>query len=216
MAFTSANMNASMPGNSGPRPRNVDYYLQRMNGYSKNTISIQPQTKPQYNPGDTIVFRLPTNSILDLHTLTMKFAGQLIYVGSTTCNCQLPRFSQAFFRRKDWTMGGMQAGMGSLHDYGALYSLLGAHKIPINRFSADLDVTDQANYIQFANNPPGNASGAYTLPAATATAPTQNQSPWVPLSVTSWLGVAAGSFMRFLVGYSFAEKFKSSKLSSAM
>ncbi len=72
-----------MPDAPGARSRNVDYYLQRMAGYSKNTISIQPQTKPQYYPGDTVVFRLPTNSILDLHTLTLKFASQLV----SLCAC---------------------------------------------------------------------------------------------------------------------------------
>ncbi len=81
-SYTVADTHATMPDAPGARPRNVDYYLQRMAGYSKNTISIQPQTKPQYKPGDTVVFRLPTNSILDLHTLTLKFAGQLIYSGS--------------------------------------------------------------------------------------------------------------------------------------
>lgn len=208
MAFTIANTNATMPGApgprpgaSGPRPRNVDYYLQRMAGYSKNTISIQPQTKAQYNLGDTIVFRLPTNSILDLHTLTLKCAGQIIYCGSNTAGVyvQFPRFTQSMFRRKDWTMGGMQTGCGSLHDYGAPYSLLGAHKIPINRFSADLDVTDNANCINFTplatcSSPPS----FFVLKPATIAFPTQNVTPWQPFSVTSWLGVASGTFMRFL------------------
>jgi len=204
MAFTTANTNATMPGAPGPRPRNVDYYLQRMAGYSKNTISIQPQTKPQYNPGDTIVFRLPANSILDLHTLTLKYAGQIIYSGSNTAgvSVQFPRFTQAMFRRKDWTMGGMQTGCGSLHDYGGLYSLLGAHKIPINRFSADLDVTDNANYVAFQRPEVPPNPGAFLLKPATLGAPYQNVSPWVPFSVTSWLGIASGSFMRFLVSHS--------------
>ena len=183
MAFTTANTNATMPNAPGPRPRNVDYYLQRMAGYSKNTISIQPQTKPTYNPGDTVVFRLPTNSILDLRTFTLKFAGQIVYSGSNASgiNTQFPRFSQAFLRRNDWTMGGMQTGCGSLHDYGALYSLLGAHKIPLDRFSADLDVTDNANYIPFQANPTKPQLGAFNLKPATQTNPSQNTSPWIGL-----------------------------------
>jgi len=39
----------------GAQPRNVEYYLQRMVGYSKNTIRILPQSKPTYNAGDTVV-----------------------------------------------------------------------------------------------------------------------------------------------------------------
>jgi len=83
MAFTIANTNATMPDALGPRPRNVVYHLQRMAGYSKNTISIQPQTKPHYYPGDTLVCRLPTDSILDLHTLTLNFVGRMIIPAQT-------------------------------------------------------------------------------------------------------------------------------------
>ncbi len=201
MAFTIANTNAMMPNGEGAWSRNVDYHLQRVAGYSKNTISIQPQTRPQYNLGDTVVFRLPTNSILDLHTLTLEFVGMIVYGGSDTAGikCNFPRFTQAFFRRKEWTSGRMQLGCCSWHDYGALYSLVGAHKIPINRFSADLDVTDNANCINFTplatcSSPPS----FFVLKPATIAFPTQNVTPWQPFSVTSWLGVASGTFMRFL------------------
>jgi len=131
------------------------------------------------------VFRLPTNSILDLHTLTLKCAGQIIYCGSNTAGVyvQFPRFTQSMFRRKDWTMGGMQTGCGSLHDYGAPYSLLGAHKIPINRFSADLDVTDNGNYIAFQRPPVPPNPGAFLLKLATTALPLQNTTPWVPFSL---------------------------------
>lgn len=179
------NANAGMP--KGSRPRNLDYYLNRMSGYSKNTIKIQPQTKETYNPGDTVIFRLPTNSILDLHTLNMKFAGCLVNVSGSTCKATFPRFTQSFIRRFDITMGGMQVGLGSLHDYRALYALLGAHKIPANRFAADLDVTDQGSYLT-----------DYATVAAAAGG-VNGQSSWCPMTISSWLGLASGQFMRFLV-----------------
>lgn len=190
-----------MATTSGAQPRNLDYYLQRMSGYSKNTIKIQPQTKYAYNAGDTIIFRLPTNSIIDLHTLQLKMAGFIQNVGTNVCTCGFPRFTQSMFRRIDVTMGGMQTGLGSLHDYGFLYNLLGQHKIPQHRFGKDLQVTDQGGEVQYPTAVPPQGQRAdsghyYQVPVA-ATAG-QNPTPFKPLTVSSWLGVFGGQFMRFL------------------
>ena len=179
---------------AGARPRNVEYYLQRMLGYSKNTIRILPQSKPTYNPGDTVIFKLPTNSILDLHRRNMKFPCQLTNAGSNAELVALPRFTQSFIRRCDVTMGGMQTGLGSLHDYGALYHLMGVNKIPSHRSEMDLRVSDRGGYIT------GNDPITTVINAGTSTA-------WYPQTVSSWLGVLGGQFMRFLVSrYSLLRK----------
>jgi hypothetical protein len=186
-----------MSAPQGAQPRNLDYYLQRMSGYSKNTIRIQPQSKSTYDAGDTITFRLPTNSIIDLHTLTLKLSAQLQSIaadGEAAVTASFPRFTQSYFRRIDWTMGGMQAGLGSLHDYGFLYSMLANHKIPMTRTNADLNVTDSAGYLQktaVAVAGGKNSSNTVSLGAGA-------KSDWKPQSVTSWLGLPAGNFMRFL------------------
>ena len=171
---------------AGARPRNVEYYLQRMVGYSKNTIRILPQSKPTYNPGDTVIFRLPTNSILDLHTLNMKFSLQMTNVSASAGYVTAPRYTQSFIRRCDVTMGGMQVGLGSLHDYGACYHLMAANKIPDSRSEKDLYATDRAGHLVYTGDPAcvGVSSGASTN--------------WIPLTISSWIGVLGGSFMRFL------------------
>ena len=179
----------------GARPRNVEYYLQRMVGYSKNTIRILPQSKPTYNAGDTGIFRLPTNSILDLHTLNMKFSGQLTNNGSGSAQVGLPRFTQSFIRRLDITMGGMQTGLGSLHDYGSCYHLLAVNKIPSHRTELDLRATDHAGYLTAGTDPT-----VQTIASAA-------NSNWIPLTISSWLGLAGGQFMRFLVSHVFTGKF---------
>ncbi len=180
----------------GAQPRNVEYYLQRMVGYSKNTIRILPQSKPTYNAGDTVIFRLPTNSILDLHTLNLKFSCQLSNVGTSEAQVSLPRFTQSFIRRFDVTMGGMQTGLGALHDYGAAYHLLAVNKIPASRTEMDLRATDHAGYLTAVSDP--------TVQSIVNGA----NSSWIPLTISSWLGLAGGSFMRFLVSHFFTGKFK--------
>ena len=188
----------------GAQPRNLDYYLSRMSGYSKNTIRIQPQSKERYNAGDTIIFRLPTNSILDLHTLTLRYAGQILNINAATTGevkVAWPRYSQSVIRRLDVTMGGMQAGLGSLHDYGFLYNLLSNHKTPLQRSDVDLAVTDGTKAISTlyqggatggTDTSNGSEAGSYSIANnATGTA----SSGWKPFTVSSWLGIASGTFM---------------------
>ncbi|DBA68514.1 TPA: hypothetical protein ACH3X2_001184 [Trebouxia sp. C0005] len=170
----------------GAQPRNVEYYLQRMVGYSKNTIRILPQSKPTYNAGDTVIFRLPTNSILDLHTMNMKFSCQLSNVGTAAAQVSVPRFTQSFIRRFDITMGGMQTGLGALHDYGACYHLMAVNKIPTHRTKMDLRATDHAGYLTAVSDPTVQTIGNGA------------NSSWIPLTISSWRGLAGGSFMRFL------------------
>lgn len=59
------------------KPSNIDYYLNRLNGYTKNTVRQQPVSKSIYQAGETTVIRLPTNAIVDLHTLNVQFDLQL-------------------------------------------------------------------------------------------------------------------------------------------
>ena len=184
---------------SGAQPRNLDYYLQRMSGYSKNTIRILPQSKATYNAGDTIVFRLPTNSIIDLHTLQLKMSGRLTNTANQNIAIAYPRFTQSFFRRMDWQMGGMQTGLGSLHDYGFLYYLLASHKVPQDRYQGDLAAGDLAQPINFVGSVdvtapvarPGDLSATTTYTQV----PPAGSTPWAPLTVSSWLGLPAGNFM---------------------
>ena len=219
---------ASMPASTA---RNLDWYLQCMSGYSKNTIKIQPSSKFDYFAGDTVVFRLPTDSIIDLHTLTLNFSSRLFnkktvaagaadaVVQAATANASFPQHTSGFIRRNDWTMGGLQAGLGSVHDYGFLYNLLAQHKIPNTRSTFDLGVTDQGRAVnvststdaiaagaEVANGGPhlGASDGSYRLPpGGTLGAPTvldgvSNPSNWSPKSISSWLGLPGGQFMRFL------------------
>ena len=125
-------------------PRNIEYYISRIAGYSKNTIKLQPVSqKAPFVAGDVTIFRLPTNAIVDLHTLSLSFDlgiqttwGNIDQTLSTYCPTFLqgparaPRYSEALLRRVDVTAGGVQVGLGSLTDYGSAFSFLAMNTIP--------------------------------------------------------------------------------------
>lgn len=124
-------------------PRNIEYYISRIAGYSKNTIKLQPVSqKAPFVAGDVTIFRLPTNAIVDLHTLSLSFdLGIVTTWGVNQSNPTLcpgffqgparaPRYAEALMRRVDVTAGGVQVGLGSLTDYGSAFSFLAMNTIP--------------------------------------------------------------------------------------
>lgn len=116
-------------------PRNIEYYISRIAGYSKNTIKLQPvSNKAPFVSGDVTIFRLPTNAIIDLHTLSLSFDLQIastfatlgapLAPGFVNGPARPPRYAGALMRRIDVTAGGVQVGLGSLTDYGSCFSFL--------------------------------------------------------------------------------------------
>ena len=124
-------------------PRNIEYYISRIAGYSKNTIKLQPVSqKAPFVAGDVTIFRLPTNAIVDLHTLSLSFdLGIATTWGTQGANnaivstffqgpARAPRYAESLLRRIDVTAGGVQVGLGSLTDYGSAFSFLAMNTIP--------------------------------------------------------------------------------------
>ena len=124
-------------------PRNIEYYISRIAGYSKNTIKLQPVSqKAPFVAGDVTIFRLPTNAIVDLHTLSLSFDLGIATTWATnaaanvTCPtfyqgpARAPRYAETLLRRVDVTAGGVQVGLGSLTDYGSAFSFLAMNTIP--------------------------------------------------------------------------------------
>ena len=61
-------------------PDNLLYYLKSMQGYSRNNVKILPLTQTAgVRQGDTMQFRLPTNSLIDLSTWTLHGHRKLTY-----------------------------------------------------------------------------------------------------------------------------------------
>lgn len=201
-------------------PRNIQFMLNRLSAYSKNTIRLQPQTKSgPYNPGDTIAFRLPASALLDLHTATLQF--RVTYtdkrtVGATSVDdlgiaCP-PRYIAGFFKRVDIQMGSTSVGLTGLPDYGGLYTLLGHHTIHQDRAGMDLGWVENGGYLPFSNidntkygGLPATTQGNVTaLASASAQAGrtryrlSAGQTRNDVYQLRSFLGLMGGQYMRFM------------------
>jgi len=56
-------------------PKNLAYNIKTLSGFSKSTVVLTPDKYATVNQGDTIKVKLPSNTIVDLRTLSMHFKG---------------------------------------------------------------------------------------------------------------------------------------------
>jgi len=56
-------------------PRSLKMFVNKMSGYSRNTLKITPYRTQTVNSGDIITVDLPNSSMLDLNTLIFHFKG---------------------------------------------------------------------------------------------------------------------------------------------
>lgn len=162
------------------------------------------------------MFRLPTNAIIDLHTLTLAFdlgisTTQTAPNDASEGFAKPPRYSESLFRRVDVTAGGVQVGLGSLTDYGSAFSFLAMNTLSKekhqelnilelgggNRFLANKN-DSISNYNAFNPNATpvtGATVGPILWPEAGATGLTTR---WQRVHTSMWLGVLGGAYMRFL------------------
>lgn len=109
-------------------PKNLSMIVQRLANFNRQTIRVRPMSNDSAGPGQTIVFRFPSNTIIDLHNLQLKaevYSSCKCTVGSKSYYTELglPRYSNALFERVDVTVGGTTI-TGSNLDYGGLYTIL--------------------------------------------------------------------------------------------
>lgn len=97
-------------------PKSLQFFLNRMAAFNKNTIKLQPLNRTSFGPGDQVVFRLPANAMVDLHSLTMLFK-------LSTTGGGAPRHTSSLVQRVDVTANGVPLGLSGLADYASLYNI---------------------------------------------------------------------------------------------
>lgn len=106
-------------------PKSLRYFVNRVAGFSKQTVCFTPLYSGPYGANSQITARLPANSLVDLKSLVMKFDC------TATCNTSTPgtsaennlvppRHSSSFIRRFDTFLNGQQVALAGLDDYGSL------------------------------------------------------------------------------------------------
>lgn len=127
-------------------PKNLQLIAQRLANFHRTTVRTRAQSNDTASAGQTVTFRLPTNTLVDLHCLQiyaelqisntiqlpLATAGATIPAGTGTYPANGitmlagPRSAQSLIERLDIVING-QVVNGSNNDYGGLLSLLTNH-----------------------------------------------------------------------------------------
>lgn len=86
-------------------PDNLLYYVKKLQGYSRNNVKVLPLTTTKANFGDTVTFRLPTNSLIDLSSWAVH--GDLTIKGlDAKAHVRVGRDTASFIRTMQVQIGG--------------------------------------------------------------------------------------------------------------
>lgn len=103
-------------------PRNMQLVAQRLANMERTTIRVRPQSNDAVRSGNTIHFRLPTNTLVDLHNLQFFGTCEIDKVTGTKPH-GLPSNMQGAIERVDVVVNG-QSVYGSNNDYGGIQALM--------------------------------------------------------------------------------------------
>ena len=182
---------------------NVEYLVNKINGYQKNTVFVQPELfQNTYQPNNQkIEIKLPQNAIIDLHTLCLQFDLMLIpgFPGGTTTSgfgMRPPRYSSSLIRRLDVYVGGMQMGLSNLSDYCSIDCLR-------KNYHADVPKLCEFALYEMAGQPGMSTTFGSQYVAdnlANINSPVTQTTPggYYRTQITNFLGLLEGKFMRFL------------------
>lgn len=103
-------------GDFGVFPRNLAYSIKSLSGFSKQTVKILPD-RSDVNQSETIKFKLPVNSLIDLRTICIYWEGTC-----TTANTHFPRLSSSLIESLAVYFNSTQ--IDNIQGYNLLYNTL--------------------------------------------------------------------------------------------
>lgn len=104
-------------------PRNLGFALQRLSTNSKNIMKLSPLGTTTFHESEMITFRLPNNSLIDLHSLMLVFDGITKQDAATAGVTRFARNMVSIVRRLEVVING-QTISSNLSDYNSLSNLL--------------------------------------------------------------------------------------------
>jgi hypothetical protein len=107
----------------GSFPKNLAYNVKTLSGFSKTIVKMTPTPNTAVSAGQTLKVRLPSNSLVDLRTLTMYYEGTCTNTGgSGTGWLRFPRLSSSIIDTLNIYINGTL--IENITDYGHLYNSL--------------------------------------------------------------------------------------------
>jgi hypothetical protein len=161
-------------------PKNLAYNIKTLAGFSKTTCKLNIDKTGPVQMGDTFKVRLPSNTIVDLRTLTMYFRG---VASATTGRVHFPRLSSSIIRNLAVYVNGTQ--IENIQNYNTLYNKLydldgGGVDQTTKRFLENADPSVNYEYVTTSES----VAGATPLANTLAATPSDNKK----MMINNWIG----------------------------
>ena len=158
-------------------PAQLQYSLSRLSGFSSNTLRIVPLNTQSFSAGAQTIIRLPVNSTIDLHSLTLHFTA-------TPTLGVLPVQASELVGRLEVLVNGSSVYGAALQEYNTV------SKIYHNLIVGQDKIQEQAVY--------STGTAPATLAGYAAGNSGSTVSSATPLIIDNWVGFLGGSYQRYL------------------
>lgn len=180
-------------------PKNLALIVQRLANFHRTSIRVRAQSNDTVNSGSTVVFRLPTNTLVDLHNIQLTgkcyLSGQAAVLG-------LPTSMHGCIERLDVVVNG-QVISGNNADYGGLHALFSHHVAGTSNQTV-------GQFLKSGSSPmdPTLLAAANTAPALISTVQVGGTAGRIetvsttgyqwPFVISGFLGFLSGQYVRFI------------------
>lgn len=103
-------------------PRDLKMFVNKMSGYSRNTLKITPYRTNSVNAGDIVTVDLPNSSMLDLNTLIFHFKGTTTASGGEPGYANFPKNIESIISKVTVEINGQT--LPSCQNMSDLYNML--------------------------------------------------------------------------------------------
>lgn len=157
-------------------PKNMQYFINKMEGYNRQTVKFTPLNMTTFNPNDIITLQLPQNQKVDFSTFSMHGTITTTATGGTNAVVLPPKHIETIIGQLSYDLNGQVVG-GGCQEYGQLFKLLadwtfGQEKQNLRRIVAQGVPNNGTTYPDLSTAP-----GAGVTCTAT------------PFAITNWLGL---------------------------
>lgn len=176
-------------------PKNLSYKINRLgNGlFQKQTLKILPDNT-KATPSNTISFKLPPNSLLDIRSFCMFMTGSTVSLGKKGADfqsCFFPRNTSSLIEQLSISINGYQ--IENIQNYNQLYNILSDWQASgENEVKSFLKLTDPSHY-QVMND-----AGVITLHETLVSDTTDKHHNQKKMVISDWIGFLGSSSGEYL------------------
>ena len=170
----------------------MQFAVSRLSGFSKQGVKLRPMSQSTANPGDVIVFEMPSNTIIDLRTFSIFSLGTTTAGNGTAASVVLPKHIETLIDSIQVEINGTLVDSGFL-GYNQLHKLYMDYLAGIDKNSTMRALMQQGDLAALGHTTTAVTAGVAPTdpPILTSTLVVSRTHTNMPIVFNSFLGFLA-------------------------